>query len=124
MPVSWRFRGTILWLSVCGVVTNAEIEAAFGEAVAGAPQRRDLRLLWDARETQTPLTSEDVEWRYQLVSALAGRGVLSRAALLVRPDQTVFLELGRQELWKALPALDSDTFADEAEALAWLEPLS
>ena len=121
MPVSWRFRGTILWLSVCAVVTNAEIEAAFADAVAGAPQQRDVRLLWDARETQTPVTAEDVAWRYELVSSLAERGVLSRAALLVRPDQTVFLELGRQELWKALPSLESDTFADEAEALAWLE---
>ena len=121
MPVSWRFRGTILWLSVCGVVTNAEIEAAFAEAVAGAPSRRDLRLLWDARETQTPVTADDVAWRYELISSLAARGVLSRAALLVRPDQTVFLELGRQELWKALPALESDAFADETEALAWLD---
>ena len=121
MPVTWRFRGTVLWLSVSGVVTNAEIEAAFAEAVAGAPQQRDVRLLWDARATQTPVTAEDVAWRYELVSSLAERGVLSRAALLVRPDQTVFLELGRQELWKALPSLESDTFADEAEALAWLD---
>jgi len=121
MPVAWRFRGTILWLSVSGVVTNAEIEAAFAEAVAGAPSQRDLRLLWDARETQTPVTADDVAWRYELISSLAARGVLSRAALLVRPDQTVFLELGRQELWKALPALESDAFADETEALAWLD---
>jgi hypothetical protein len=120
MPVSWRFRETILWLSVCGMVTNAEIETAFADAVAGAPQPRDLRLLWDARRTQTPVTAEDVEWRYALVSSLAARGVLSRAALLVRPDQAAVLELGRQELWKALPSLESDTFADEAEALAWL----
>jgi stage II sporulation SpoAA-like protein len=121
MPVTWRFRGTILWLSVRGVVTNDEIEAAFAEALAGAPLQRDMQLLWDARQTQTPLTAEDVEWRYELISSLAARGVLSRAALLVQPHQAALLELGRQELWKALPSLESGTFADEAEALAWLQ---
>ncbi len=80
-----------------------------------------MRLLWDARETQTPLTAEDVEWRCQLVSSLGERGVLSRAALLVRPEQQVFLQLGRLELWKALQPVEGAAFSDEAEALAWLD---
>jgi len=121
MPVTWKFRETILMLRVCGVVTNREIESAFLAALAKAPALSGMRLLWDARETQTPLSAEDVEWRCQLVSSLGERGVLSRAALLVRPEQQVFLQLGRLELWKALQPVDGATFSDEAEALAWLD---
>jgi len=121
MPVTWKFRETILMLRVCGVVTNREVESAFAAALAKAPSQNGLRLLWDARESQTPVSSEDVEWRWRLVSSLGERGVLSRAALLLRPDQQVFLELGRLELWKALQPVDGATFSDEAEALAWLD---
>jgi hypothetical protein len=121
MPASWTFRGTVLTLSVTGVVTNQEIETAIGEAIANAPSRSGLRLLWDARDTQTPLTAEDVEWRWRLVSSLARRGVLSRAALLLRPDQGAFHEFVRLQMWKALPSLEIEAFADEGEALAWLE---
>jgi hypothetical protein len=121
MPVTWKFRETILTLRVCGVVTNREVESAFAAALAKAPAQSGMRLLWDARETQTPVSSEDVEWRCQLVSSLGERGVLSRAALLLRPDQQVFLALGRLELWKALQPVDAATFSDEAQALAWLD---
>jgi hypothetical protein len=121
MPVTWKFRETILMLRVCGVVTNREVESAFAAALAKAPSQNGLRLLWDARESQTPVSSEDVEWRWRLVSSLGERGVLSRAALLLRPDQQVFLELGRLELWKALQPVDGATFSEEAEALAWLD---
>ena len=121
MPVTWKFRETILMLRVCGVVTNREIESAFLAALAKAPALSGMRLLWDARESQTPVSSDDVEWRCRLVSSLGERGVLSRAALLLRPDQQVFLELGRLELWKALQPVEGATFSDEAEALVWLD---
>jgi len=121
MPVTWKFREAILMLRVCGVVTNREVESAFAQAFANAPSQSGLRLLWDARESQTPVSSEDVAWRCQLVSSLGERGVLSRAALLLRPDQQAFLEFGRLQLWKALQPVEGATFSDEAEALAWLD---
>jgi stage II sporulation SpoAA-like protein len=121
MPVAWGFRGLVLTLSVIGVVTNEEIEQAFDEAVANAPSRSDLRLLWDARATLTPVSSDDMTWRFKLVSALAARGILSRAALLVRSDQLTLLELARAQLQKTLPAIESEVFTDLPEALAWLE---
>lgn len=121
MPVTWKFRETVLMLRVCGVVTNREVESAFAAAVAKPPAPSGLRLLWDARESQTPVSSEDVAWRCQLVSSLGERGVLSRAALLLRPDQQAFLEFGRLELWKALQPVEGATFSDETEALAWLD---
>jgi hypothetical protein len=121
MPVTWKFREAILMLRVCGVVTNREVESAFAAALANAPSQSGLRLLWDARESQTPVSSEDVEWRCRLVSSLGERGVLSRAALLLRPDQQAFLEFGRLQLWEALQPVEGATFSDEAEALAWLD---
>jgi hypothetical protein len=121
MPVTWQFRGAVLTLRVCGLVTNREVESAFAEAFASPPLQGGMRLLWDARESQTPVSSEDVEWRCQLVSSLGERGVLARAALLLRPDQQVFLELARLELWKALQPVEGATFSGEAEALAWLD---
>jgi hypothetical protein len=121
MPVTWKFREVILMLRVCGVVTNREVESAFAAALAKAPSQSGLRLLWDARESQTPVSSEDVEWRFQLVSSLGERGILSRAALLLRPDQRAFLEFGRLELGKTLRPVEGAAFSDEAEALAWLD---
>jgi uncharacterized membrane protein YfbV (UPF0208 family) len=121
MPVTWIFRGSVLTLSVRGVVTNRDIEAAFAEALAAAPILSGLRLLWDARESQTPLSAEDVEWRCQLVSSLGERGVLTRAVLLLRPDQEHRLKLLRQELWKELLPVEGTILVDEADALAWLD---
>jgi hypothetical protein len=121
MPVTWEFRGTVLKLSISAVVTNQEIELALSEALANAPCRSGLRLLWDAREGQTPISSEDMAWRLGLVSSLAERGIVSRAALLLGSDQRASLELGRLEMRKALQGLECDVFGDASQASAWLE---
>jgi len=121
MPVTWGFRGLVVMLSVTGVVTNQEIEQAFDEAVANAPSGSDLRLLWDARASLTPVSSDDMAWRFWLVSSLAKRGILSRAALLVRSEHLTLRELARAQLQKALPAIQSEVFTEPAEALAWLQ---
>ena len=122
MPVVCDFRGTVLWLSVIGVVTNQEIDRAISEALANAPYRSDLRLLWDARRTQTPVSSGDMAWRFDLVSSLAARGLVSRAALLLESRDRALFELSRLEMAKALSAaLPSEVFVDASQALAWLE---
>jgi hypothetical protein len=121
MPVTWRLQGAVLVLEVRGVVTNQEIEVTIGEAVASAPCQSGLRLLWDARKTQTPISSLDMAWRFELLASLGERGVFSRGALLLRQEQRQLLALGRLETAKALRSLESHVFSDEAEALAWLE---
>jgi hypothetical protein len=121
MPVTWEFRGSVLWLSIIAIVTNQEIEQAISDALANAPQRSDLRLLWDARQTQTPLSSADMAWRFDLVSSLAERGLVTRAALLLESRDGALFELSRLEGPKALPAaLRFEVFADAPQALAWL----
>ena len=120
MPVTWEFRGAVLWLSVIASVTNQEIERAISEALANAPNRRDMRLLWDARQTETAVTSDDMTWRFDLVSSLAARGLISRAALLLESRDRSLFEVSRLEIQKAL-TLPCDVFADASEALAWLE---
>jgi hypothetical protein len=121
MPATWGFRGPVFTLTVIGVVTNEEIAQAFEEAVANAPSRSDLRLLWDARASLTPVSSDDMAWRFRLVSSLAERGILSRAALLVRTEHLALLQLARAQLRNALPVIESEVFTEPAEALAWLE---
>ena len=122
MPVTWEFRGSVLWLSVIGVVTNQEIELAISDALANAPHRSGMRLLWDARQTQTPLSSADMAWRFELVSSLAERGIISRAALLLESRDRAVFELSRLGIRKVLSAaLPCEVFADASEALAWLE---
>lgn len=122
MPVTWEFRRAVLWLSVTGVVTNQEIELAVSEALTNAPYRSDMRLLWDARQTQTPVSSGDMAWRFDLVSSLAERGLISRAALLLESHDRALFELSRLEIQKALwAAIPCDVFADASEAVAWLE---
>jgi len=121
MPVTWDFRGLVFMLSVIGVVTNQEIERAFAEAVANAPSKTGLRLLWDASASLTPVSSDDMAWRFDLVSSLAERGILFRAALLVRKEHRLILELFRAQMQKALPSVQSEVFTEPAEALVWLE---
>lgn len=122
MPVTLEFRGSVLWLSVIGVVTNQEIQRAFSDALANAPHRSDMRLLWDARQTQTPLSSADMAWRFDLVTSLAGRGIISRAALLLESQDRAIFELSRLGIKKVMSAaLPCEVFADASEALAWLE---
>jgi len=103
MPVTWESRGLVLILSVTGVVTNQEIEQAFAEALAKSPSRSDLRLLWDARASLTPVSSDDMAWRFELVSSLAERSILSRAALLVGSEHLTLRELARAQIQNALP---------------------
>lgn len=121
MPVTWDFRGLVIVLSVIDVVTNQEVERAFAEAVANAPSKTGLRLLWDASASLTPVSSDDIAWRFELVSSLAERGVLFRAALLVRREHRLILELFRTQMQKAMPSVQSEVFTEAAEALVWLE---
>jgi hypothetical protein len=121
MPVTWAFRGSVLTLALSAVVTNEEIERAIGEAVANAPRRSAMQLLWDARESQTPVSSDDIAWRFELVSSLGERGILSRVALLLRNEHRLILEIARQQLPKALRAIECEVFTDASQAAKWLE---
>jgi hypothetical protein len=103
------------------MVTNREIEQALAAALASAPST-GLRLLWDARGTEGPLSSEDLQWRIETVASLGERGVLCRAALLARTDQRASLAIWAKEGPRALrEALEFGLFTDEAEARAWLQ---
>jgi hypothetical protein len=121
MPVAWNFRAAVLTLSISGVVTNPEIEQAIDEALASAPSLSGLRLLWDARATEGPLSSDDLAWRIETVASLGERGVLCRAALLGRVEQRASLVIWAKEGPKALRSLEFRLFTDETEARAWLE---
>ena len=121
MPVTWFIRGSVMTLKVSDVVTNQEVDQAFAEALASDPSRRGLGLLWDASDSLTPLTSDDLAWRFRLVSSLAVRGILVRAALVVRPQHSLLIGLAQTQLQTMIPGLPTEVFADAAEALAWLE---
>ena len=121
MPVTWDFRGAVLTLSISGVATNPEIEQAIDAALANAPSERGLRLLWDARATEGPLSSDDLAWRIEAVASLGERGVLCRGALLARVEQRASLAIWAKEGPKALRTLEFRLFTDETEARAWLE---
>jgi hypothetical protein len=84
VPVEWELRGRILILLFSGIVERNEIEAALAAALADPRSRQGgLGLLWDGRSSQTPLSADDLSWRFALVSSLAGRGLVRRAAVLV-----------------------------------------
>lgn len=121
MPVTWEPRGAVVVLSVSGLVTNWEIAIAIHEAIANAPRQGGMRLLWDGRKSQTPVSSPDIAWRFELLSSLAERGIFSRGALLLRTEQRQYFDLAQLEIGKALRPMEAQVFTDEAEALAWLE---
>lgn len=121
MPVTWEYRGTLLVVSIIGVIQNQEIEQAFGEALSDSRSGSGLRLLWDARRSETPVTSDDVAWRLELVSSLAKRGHFSRGALLGRGELGALFPIWLTELPKMAQVVPFRAFTDESEALAWLE---
>ena len=121
MPVTFTCEDAILTLSVRGVVTNEEIASAFAQALASSPGRSGMRLLWDSRRSQTPVSADDMAWRFELVSSLGERGLFQRVAWLLRPEQQELRELGLMEMNKALSAIEASAFTDEAEALAWVK---
>jgi hypothetical protein len=121
MPVAFTRDDAILTLSVSGVVTNEEIATAFTQALASSPGRSGMALLWDSRGSQTPISADDMAWRFDLVSSLGQRGLFQRVAWLLRPDQEQLRELALMEMGDALGAIEASAFADEAGAIAWLK---
>jgi len=114
------FQDVILTLAIVDVVTNQEIETALDEALASPAARNGMRLLWDSRRSQTPLSSDDMAWRFELLHALGRRGVFDRGALLLRPEQRQFLQLWQMQRDRVRMTLEASVFLDEAEAVAWL----
>ena len=122
MPLSWRLGGVVLIVTESGLVSNDEIERLIlRDALSSPPARDPVRVLWDARPSESPLTSEDVEWRGRVMRLLGEHGQLSRLALVVRPEQRLTLELGRTQLPNTVDPLAFAVFTEQREALSWLE---
>ena len=122
MPLSWRFRGAVLVVTESGLISNDEIERVIlRDALSSPPARDAVRVLWDARPSESPLTSEDVDWRGQVMRLLGEHGHLSRFALVVRPEQRLTLEIGRSQLPRAVSPLSFGVFTEQHDALGWLE---
>jgi hypothetical protein len=120
VPVEWELRGRVLRLIFTGLVERHEVEAALARALAEASPVGGLGLLWDARQSQTPLSTDDIHWRLNLVAALAERGVVRRAAVLVSERWQATLDYFRSEASKMRPGFQLEMFADERAAVAWL----
>ena len=121
MPVQWEIRGVVVTLAFSGIVEREEIERALAAALADPEARPRMGLLWDARLSQTPLSADDLSWRLDLVSSLAARGLVGRAAVLVTERWRATLDYFHAEVGRWVPAFRLAMFVDEAEALAWLE---
>jgi hypothetical protein len=119
MPVDWELRGFVLRLIFIGLVERQEIEEALAAALADPRTPDGLGLLWDARLSPTPLSTEDIHWRLDLVSSLVARGVVRRAAVLVSERWRVTLDYFRSESSRLKPGFDLGMFTDEPEAVAW-----
>jgi len=121
MPIEWEFRGSVLAVTVIGVVRTPEIERTMlGEALLDPRAGSGTRVLWDARRETTPLSPDHLEWSWSIMSSLAQRGVLSRFALLLRVQQQDSIALARSEMPKVVHPLQFEVFSDEEQALAWL----
>jgi hypothetical protein len=123
VPVEWELRGAVLILIFTGLVERDEIEVALATALSDPRSGLGMGLLWDARRSETPVSTDDLAWRFALVSSLADRGLVHGVALLVTEDWRAtrgFFGNFRAESSRMIPRLRAGIFADEAEALAWL----
>ena len=121
MPVQWEIRDSVLTLVFTGIVERVEIETALKAALSDPRAGLRMGLLWDARQSETPLSADDVRWRLDLGSALAERGLVDRVALLVSERWSATLDYFRTETDRWVPAFRLAMFVNEAEARAWLE---
>ncbi len=122
MALNWRFRRGVLTVREIGLISNDEIERVILRGVLAdpcCPSRLDV--VWDATASESPMTSEDVEWRGHWMALLAEHGYVSRFAFVVRPEQHLTLELGERVVPSMVEPLDFRVFASEPQALAWLE---
>jgi len=120
VPVEWEVRGFVLRLIFTGLVERREIEEALATALADPRSAGGLGLLWDARQSQTPLSTEDLHWRLSVVGALAERGVVRRAAVLLSERWRATLAYFRSEASRISPGFRLEVFTDESEAVTWL----
>ncbi len=122
MGVAWRFQGAVLVVTEGPLCSSDEIERVILRGALSDPRCEEgVRVLWDARQSEWPLSSEDVAWRTNVMAMLADYGVASRFAYVVRSEQRVTIELGRSEIAKAVVPLVFQVFTSESEALGWLE---
>jgi cellulase/cellobiase CelA1 len=123
VPVTWEIRDKMVVIAVEGVYPNQELEDALTAALSDPRFEPGMAVLMDARLSQTPLSSEDIEWRASLIESLPARGLQPRVAYLIQERQRALSELARQEFRspKAIYTVDIGFFTDESEAKAWLE---
>jgi hypothetical protein len=120
MPARWEFRGDVLVVTETGVTSIEEVERVFVAGGLADPRAgRHTRVLWDARASENPLSSDELAWRFERMDALAAEGLISRFALLIRTTAPT-IEVSRVELPKVFQVLSFAIFSDEGQALRWL----
>jgi hypothetical protein len=122
MAVTWEYRQSLLAVRLAGVYPNEEVARAIDEALSDPRFGPATRLLMDGRESQTPISGADVEWRVLFFSSLPGRGLFPKVAYLLRPDQRGLLSLFQLAFMtpEDRGAVEVEVFTTESEALAWL----
>ena len=100
-----------------------EVEAALNGAFSDPRFRPGMRLLVDARETTMPVSAAEIERRLDLYSSLPERGLFPRVAFLLRSERWPLVSLSHSYFKPPLHPgeLDLRVFADETEAIGWLE---
>ena len=101
---------------------NEEVERALVMGVSQVMPGKQIRLLWDSRRSNTPLSAHDIARRIGMVESLVHRRAVVRCGLLMDGmRQPAALSLFRTELQSALPGLPVRVFDDKDKAISWLE---
>ncbi len=121
MPVASEFRGRVLALVPSGDYDLAEVERALENACSDNRFRPGMTLLFDARRSLSPPSSEDVEWYLEFVRSLPSRGLSSRSAFLLGIQLHAVWELAEADMRRQAGKASARVFLDEAQAMSWLE---
>ena len=115
----YRVKGRVLTLQPTGVVTPEARQATY-DAIAADPRvPREALVLIDARRVETPITIRDVENRARVLVASLGPKLGRIVAVIVPPELT--REAAHIQSMSAQLGVQMACFADETEALDWLE---
>ncbi len=121
MPVAADFRGRVLALVPSGNYGLEEVERALERACSDSRFRPGMALLFDARRSLSPLSSDDYEWYREFRRSLPSRGLSSRSAFLLGIQLHAVWELAEADMRRQAGKASARVFLDEAQAMSWLE---
>lgn len=87
MPLQWQLDGDIFVVTVVGAYGLEDFDRVAAELQADPRFRPGLSFLFDARESETPISTPFIDGWWKRVASLAALGFCRRCAIVVKEGE-------------------------------------